>query len=239
VLFDLDGTLADTAPDMARALNLQLARHGRPALPFEAIRPHVSHGARAMMRIGFALEAGDADYPALRQEYLDIYRENLALETAPFPGMPELLAALESRGAPWGIVTNKPAWLTDPLMGALGLAERAACIVSGDTAARPKPHPDPVLHACALIGVRPRDCWTVGDAQRDIAAGRAAGTGTLAALFGYLAEGDDPACWGADGLIGAPLEVLDWLEATDARSLGTSRRLSAADAPPRRPGRAP
>jgi phosphoglycolate phosphatase len=211
VLFDLDGTLADTAPDMARALNLQLARHGRPALPLETIRPHVSHGARAMMRIGFALEAGDADYAALRQEYLDIYGDNLALETAPFPGVPQLLESLEARCVHWGVVTNKPAWLTEPLMSALGLAARAACIVSGDTAARPKPHPDPVLHACALIGVRPRECWTVGDARRDIAAGRAAGTGTLAALFGYLGEDDDPASWGADGMIRTPLEVLEWL----------------------------
>jgi phosphoglycolate phosphatase len=230
VLFDLDGTLADTAPDMARALNLQLARHGRPPLPFEAIRPHVSHGARAMMRIGFALEAGEADYAALRQEYLDIYGENLALATAPFPGIPQLLEALEARRVPWGIVTNKPAWLTDPLMGSLGLAGRAACVVSGDTAARPKPHPDPVLHACRLIGVDPRECWTVGDAQRDIAAGRAAGTGTLAALFGYLGEDDDPASWGADGLIRAPLEVLDWLDAGGAGDPGSRPVLPAAAA---------
>lgn len=212
VLFDLDGTFADTAPDMAFALNLLLERHGREPLPFAAIRPHVSHGGRALVHIGFGLEPGDTGYEARRREFLDIYAAHLAQETAPFPGIAELIEALESRRVPWGIVTNKPAWLTDPLMAALGLDARAACIVSGDTAARPKPHPDPILHACRLIGRDPTDCWYVGDAERDIAAGLAAGTGTLAALFGYLGNGDDPSLWGAHGLIREPLEILDWLE---------------------------
>lgn len=212
VLFDLDGTLADTAPDMAYALNLLLERYDREPLPFAIIRPHVSHGSRAMVRIGFGLEPGDDGYARYWQEFLDIYAVHLARETTPFPGIPELLKALESRRTPWGVVTNKPAWLTDPLMAALGLDKRAACIVSGDTAARPKPHPDPILHACRYIGVTPQHCWYVGDAQRDIAAGLAAGTGTLAALFGYLADGDVPSSWGAHGLIREPLEVLDWLE---------------------------
>jgi phosphoglycolate phosphatase len=211
VLFDLDGTFADTAPDMAHALNLQLERHGRAPLPFKRIRPHVSHGGRAMIRIGFGLEPGDAGYERLRREYLDIYAGHLAVETVPFPGIPELIQALESRRMCWGIVTNKPAWLTDPLMDALGLGARAACIVSGDTAPRPKPHPDPILHACALINRSPRCCWYVGDAQRDITAGLAAGTGTLAALFGYIAEHDDPASWGAHGLVREPMEVLHWV----------------------------
>jgi phosphoglycolate phosphatase len=136
-------------------------------------------------------------------------------ETAPFPGIPELIDALEARAIPWGIVTNKPAWLTDPLMAAIGLAERAACIVSGDTLARAKPHPDPLLHACRQIGRDPAHCWYVGDAERDVAAGRAAGMGTLVALFGYLGE-EDPGGWGAHGMIAAPLDVLDWLDA-DAR----------------------
>jgi len=212
VLFDLDGTLADTAPDMAYALNLLLERHGYEPLPFPTIRPNVSHGSRAMVQIGFGLEPGDDEYVQCRQEFLDIYAVHLARETTPFPGIPELLDALESRGTPWGIVTNKPAWLTDPLIVALGLDSRAACIVSGDTATRPKPYPDPILHACRHIGVAPQDCWYVGDAQRDIAAGLAAGTGTLAALFGYLSDDDDPSAWGAHGLIREPLEVLDWLE---------------------------
>jgi phosphoglycolate phosphatase len=231
VLFDLDGTFADTAPDMARALNLQLARHGRDPLPFEDIRPQVSNGARAMIRIGFGLGPGDAGYDALRREYLAVYADHLALETALFPGMTELIGVLEGRRIPWGIVTNKPSWLTDPLMAALGLAQRAACIVSGDTAARPKPHPDPILYACDLIGLPPRDCCYVGDAQRDVAAGLAAGTATLAALFGYIREGDDPGSWGAHGLIRNPLEILDWV-APDAARPGHTR-------PPRRPRPAP
>jgi phosphoglycolate phosphatase len=211
VLFDLDGTFADTAPDMAHALNLLLHAHGRPPLPFASVRPHVSHGGRAMVRIGFGLEPGEEGFEALRREFLEIYAANLVRETAPFPGMLELVSALEGRGIPWGIVTNKPAWLTDPLMETLELDRRAACIVSGDTAARAKPHPDPLLHACRLIRRGPADCWYVGDSERDVAAGIAAGTGTLVALFGYLGVGEDPAAWGADGMIREPLEVLDWL----------------------------
>lgn len=211
VLFDLDGTFADTAPDMAHALNLLLQHHDREPLRFEAIRPHVSHGARALVRIGFGLEPGDAEYEVRRQDFLAIYAKNLARETDLFPGVATLIAALETRRIPWGIVTNKPSWLTTPLMDALGMHARAACIVSGDTAARPKPYPDPILHACGLIGLEPQTCWYVGDAQRDITAGLAAGTRTLAALFGYLGEADDPSSWGADGMIREPLEVLDWL----------------------------
>lgn len=211
MLFDLDGTFADTAPDMARALNRLLAAHGRAPLPFERIRPHVSHGGRAMVRIGFGLTPGDAGFDALREQFLELYAADLARDTAPFPGVPELVSELEGRSIPWGIVTNKPAWLTDPLMAALGYAHRAACVVSGDTAARPKPHPEPVLHACALVAREPGDCWFVGDAERDVAAGRAAGCGTLVALFGYLGDGEDPAAWGADGAIAAPLDLLPWL----------------------------
>jgi phosphoglycolate phosphatase len=211
VLFDLDGTFADTAPDMARALNRLLAAHGRAPLPFERVRPHVSHGGKAMVRIGFGLAPGDAGYDTLRRQFLDLYAEDLARDTAPFPGVPELVTELEGRAIPWGIVTNKPAWLTDPLMAAIGYGHRAACVVSGDTATRPKPHPDPVLHACALIDREPGDCWFVGDAERDVAAGRAAGCGTLVALFGYLEDGEDSTAWGADGAIGAPLELLPWL----------------------------
>ncbi len=215
VLFDLDGTFADTAPDMAHALNLLLAQQGRASLPFETVRPHVSHGAKAMVRIGFGLEPGDSGFDALRRQFLDLYAANLVRETAPFPGMLELAYELEERGIPWGIVTNKPAWLTDPLVETLGLGARAACIVSGDTAARAKPHPDPLYHACHLIDREPSDCWYVGDSERDVVAGLAAGTGTLVALFGYLGVDDDPKQWGADGMIERPLEILDWLGPPD------------------------
>ena len=211
VLFDLDGTFADTAPDMARAINRLLAIYGGAPLPFERIRPHVSHGAKAMIRLGFGLGPEDAGYERLRQQFLDLYAEDLARATVPFPGVLDLVTELEHQGIPWGIVTNKPGWLTDPLMAALGVDARAHCVVSGDTAARPKPHPDPILLACTRIGRAPPDCWYLGDAERDVAAGRAAGTGTLVALFGYLGTGEDPAIWGADGMIAAPLDLLDWL----------------------------
>jgi phosphoglycolate phosphatase len=188
-------TLADRSPRMKA-----LGEHAR------------SHGGRALVRVGFGLEPGDPGFDALQREFLDIYADNLIRETAPFPGILELLDALEDRELPWGIVTNKPAWLTDPLMQGLGLTARAACIVSGDTASRAKPHPEPVLHACRLIDADPPRCWYLGDAERDIAAGRAAGTGTLVALFGYLGAGAEPAAWGADGMIRSPLDLLDWLD---------------------------
>ena len=211
VLFDLDGTFADTAPDLAYALNETLRQFGARPLPFEAIRPHVSHGATALVRLGFGLEPGTAPFEARRQVLLDVYAANLCRGTRPFDGIPEVLDGLEANGMPWGIVTNKPAWLTDPLMAGLGLAERAGCIVSGDTTANRKPHPEPILHACARIGVAPTECVYVGDAERDIEAGRRAGTATLAATFGYLQDQEDPSLWGADALVDHPRGLLAWL----------------------------
>jgi len=207
VLFDLDGTFADTAPDLAAALNFALRQAGRAPLPYERIRPHVSHGAQALLRLGFGEEPGEGP----RQELLRFYRDNLTRHTRLFPGMALVLERLEHAGLPWGIVTNKPAWLTEPLMQGLGLFERAGCIVSGDTTANKKPHPEPILLACRLIAVPPAACLYVGDAARDIEAGRNAGTRTLAALFGYLGEQDRPEEWGADGLIERTEEILGWL----------------------------
>ncbi len=212
VLFDLDGTFADTAPDMAYALNRLLEERGRPPRPFEEIRPHVSHGGRALIRLGFGLEPEHPQFDPLRQAFLRIYSDHIQRQTRLFPGMDELLNALERRASPWGIVTNKPAWLTDPLMRGLGLDRRAHCIVSGDTTAHAKPHPEPILHACRQLNLNPACCWYLGDAQRDITAGRAAGTRTLVALFGYLGIDDEPSDWGADGMIGHPLETLGWLD---------------------------
>ncbi len=211
VLFDLDGTFADTAPDMAGALNRLLKEQGLPAKPFEDIRPHVSHGGRAMIRLGFDLEPEDARFEPLRKAFLDHYKNTISQYTRPFPGMEELIGTLEQRGISWGIVTNKPAWLTDPLMADLGLDARAACIVSGDTTAHAKPHPEPILHACRETGIDPAKCWYLGDAERDIAAGRAAGTRTLVALFGYLHAEDQPDTWGANGMIRHPMDTLEFL----------------------------
>ena len=212
VLFDLDGTFADTAPDMALALNRLLQRHGRASLPPDAVRPHVSSGSRGMLAVGFGLQPFDAGYDALRREYLDLYAEDICRHTQPFPGIQQLIDALHSRGVAWGIVTNKPGWLTDPLLAAMALKPAPDCIVSGDTVARAKPHPDPLLHACALIAHAPERCWYIGDDERDIVAGRAAGMGTLVAGYGYLGTASHPRDWGADGLIEHPLDILDWLD---------------------------
>lgn len=211
VLFDLDGTFADTAPDLAYALNRTLEKHGRPPLPLELIRPHVSHGGIALIRFGFQIEKDHPEFETYRQDLLTIYLENIARETKLFPGMDEVLAGLEAHDIAWGIVTNKPSWLTDPLMEAMGLTNRAACIVSGDTTANSKPHPEPILHGCNLAGGSTENCLYVGDAERDIKAGREAGTATLTALFGYIGDEDSPDEWGADGNIQHPTEILGWL----------------------------
>lgn len=210
ILLDLDGTLADTAQDLAFTLNRLLQNEGHQPLAFEKIRPVVSHGATAMIELGFG-DALPADkFKQLIQQFLDIYQNHLTHKTTLFPGMTELLETIEARGQLWGVVTNKPSWLTDPLMEELGLAQRAACIVSGDTVEQKKPHPQPMHHACELMGVSAAECIYVGDAQRDIEAGQRAGMKTLAALFGYISEGDDPANWGADGMIEHPREIIEW-----------------------------
>lgn len=211
VLFDLDGTLADTAPDLAFALNCLLREQERTPLPYEEIRPVVSHGATALVKLGFAIDPDEPAFSALRERLLSLYREHLAQETRLFQGMAELLDAIERLGMNWGVVTNKPAFLTQPLMAALGLAERAACIVSGDTTANRKPHPAPLLHACHLAGSEAVQCLYVGDAERDIRAGREAGMATLVALFGYIGEEEAPETWGADGYIESPEDLLRWL----------------------------
>ena len=212
VLFDLDGTLADTAPDLAYALNTLLAEHHKPLLPYPTIRPVASNGAAALIELGFGIARTDPHFPPLRTRFLELYRAHLTRETRLFPGMAELLDAIAARGLNWGIVTNKPAFLTEPLVDQLGLREDLACVVSGDTTANPKPHPEPLLHACKLAGSRPHECLYIGDAARDIEAGRAAGMKTLVALFGYIGAQDQPDTWGADGLIRAPGDALDWLD---------------------------
>lgn len=211
VLFDLDGTLADTAPDLGHALNLQRERHGLPPLPQEIIRPYASHGTVGLFDIGFGLTPQDARFAPMREEYLALYTANLCLHTTLFPGMAELLAALEARNISWGVVTNKPARFTNPLLELLGLSKRAASIISGDTCAHPKPHPEPLLCAAREIGVAPQSCLYVGDAERDIEAARAAGMSALIADYGYLGPEDRPETWGADGRIDTPLGILAFL----------------------------
>jgi phosphoglycolate phosphatase len=211
VLFDLDGTLLDTAPDMVGALNRLRIEEGREPLPFDAVRACVSHGALRLTRVGFP-DAEGAEFERLRLRFLQVYADNLAHGTQLFPGLDAVLRRFEADGLPWGVVTNKPAWLTDPLLEQLGLAQRACCVVSGDTVTERKPHPLPLLHAAALTGVDPRCCVYVGDAERDIIAGRAAGMQTIVAAYGYLGAEDDPAAWGPHGIIDRPEQVVDWLD---------------------------
>ncbi len=212
VLFDLDGTLADTAPDLAHALNLLLAEEGKMALPYDTIRPEVSHGASAMITLGFGRKPGDDDFDRLRNRFLALYTENLCHHTKLFEGIPPLLQALKKQGMNWGVVTNKPSFLTIPLMARLRPQPAPVCVVSGDTVPNRKPHPEPMLHACAAAGSHPEQCLYVGDAERDILAGRHAGMKTLVALFGYINNHETPERWGADGMIRAPGEILDWLK---------------------------
>jgi len=210
LLLDLDGTLLDTAPDMAAALNALRRERGAAELEFATVRPQVSHGAAALVRLGFPA-AREAEFESLRGRFLELYRGALATHTRLFPGFEAVLASLAASAVPWGIVTNKPGWLTEPLLLALDLAARAGCVVAGDTLAERKPHPAPLLHAAALLGVAPAACVYAGDAERDILAGRAAGMATVAVRFGYLASGEDPAAWNPDGVVERPAELLDWI----------------------------
>ena len=212
ILFDLDGTLLDTAPDLADALNTVLLENQRSPLSFEEIRPVVSHGGIALIELGFKLDRSDPAFGPLRQRLLDVYRENVSRRTQPFPGITELLDNIEQRGLNWGIVTNKPGWLTEPLLKDLDLFDRAACVVSGDTLNERKPHPAPMLHASELANSRPEQCVYIGDAQRDIEAGNNAGMQTLVALFGYLQETDEPHSWNASDMIEHPQDLLAWLD---------------------------
>lgn len=213
VLFDLDGTLADTAPDLAHALNALLVEEGRRELAYPAIRPVVSHGATALIKLGFGLASGDSGFDRLRQRFRALYSENLCRHTRPFAGIEPLLQTLQEKAINWGIVTNKPAYLTDPLVACLNFNPRPACVVSGDSTNNRKPHPEPMLLACTQAGSRPEQCLYIGDAERDIQAGKHAGMKTLVALFGYISKDETPQNWGADGMIRTPLEILDWLNA--------------------------
>src|SRR5258707_2463093 len=213
VLFDLDGTLLDTAPDMVGALNALRQERQLAPLPYAAIRSSVSHGAARVVQAGFP-DADPESQQQLQQRFLDIYRGALSRETRLFPGMDEVLNELASSRIKSGIVTNKAAWLTDPLLADLGIRGRFACVVSGDTLAERKPHPLPLLHAAALAFVRPDECIYVGDAQRDVQAAHAAEMPALVANYGYLRADEDSTIWGGDGYLNRPLDLLDWLKAS-------------------------
>ena len=211
VFFDLDGTLADTAPDLAAALNQILQERDKPVMSLETIRPSVSLGGNTMIKLAFAIEEDDPEFDDLRRRFLEIYHERLHQDTRVFPGIEKVLDYLESKNMVWGVVTNKPEWLTKPVMDQLKLTQRAACIVSGDTTEYRKPHPGPMLHACEIAHCSPETSLYIGDALRDIEAGRAAGMKTLTADYGYIAKDENPDEWNADGNIATAEEIIDWL----------------------------
>jgi 2-phosphoglycolate phosphatase len=207
ILFDLDGTLADTAPDLAAAMNLLQANAGLPATPYELLRPAASAGARGMIHVAFGLTPEDPGYEALRIEFLANYAANLAEKSSLFPGITDLLDSLTQLGLGWGIVTNKAERFTNPLVPQIGL-QHAGCVVSGDTTAHAKPHPAPLLEAAQRLGLAPQQCWYVGDDLRDIEAGRAAGMVTIACGWGYCGP-VKPLTWNADYLLETPQALLD------------------------------
>jgi 2-phosphoglycolate phosphatase len=211
VLFDLDGTLIDSAPDLAGAGNEMRLARGLPALPYASFRPMVGAGARGM--VGIALQVGPADaaYEALRDEFLERYEARMTLETRVFPDMRPLLDMLRAMDVPWGIVTNKATRLAEPLVQALGLDRHAAALVCGDTTAHAKPHPAPLLEAARRMGIAAEACVYVGDDLRDVQAGHAAAMGTVVAAWGYLGLGDAVEGWGADHIIRSPIELLKLL----------------------------
>jgi N-acetyl-D-muramate 6-phosphate phosphatase len=208
VLFDLDGTLADTAEDLAAPVNVMRLARGLPAMPIEMLRPFASAGARGLIGAGLNVTKDAAEFPALRDEFLRLYEQNMMVHTRLFPGMLEVLDALERQGVAWGVVSNKVERYVRPIVHALGLGQRSLVAIGGDTTAHAKPHPEPLLHACRLIGVQPEQAIYVGDDLRDIQAGRAAGMRTVAAAYGYCGADDPPQAWGADLVIRSPQGVL-------------------------------
>ena len=211
VLFDLDGTLADTAGDLSGALNRVRAERGLSPVPMASLRAHASSGARGLLGAGMGITPEAPEYAELREAFLDHYETCLAETTVLFAGVAELLDAIEQRGLKWGIVTNKFSRFTGPVVHALALAQRASAVVSGDTTPHPKPHPAPLLHAASGLRVPPSRCVYVGDDLRDIVAGNAAGMATIVAEYGYIGDGDASDSWPATGWIADPLALLNWL----------------------------
>lgn len=210
VLFDLDGTLIDTAPDMVAVLTELQQAHGLEPLPYETARANVSNGALGLIRLAFP-DATESKLSALHSEYLEHYQDSVCVESRIFPELPELLDDLDGQKCPWGIVTNKPRRMTDPLLAALGLTSRVSCAISGDTLPQRKPDPAPLLLGCQETGRAPQRTVYVGDAARDMQAGRAAGMITIAAAYGYIVPGDDPDSWNPDAVASDTKELAKML----------------------------
>ncbi|SFE31732.1 phosphoglycolate phosphatase [Paracidovorax wautersii] len=210
VLFDLDGTLVDSAPDLGAAADKLRVERGLPSLPLEQYRPLAGAGARGMLSVAFGITPEHPDFVELRDAFFANYEACILERTDVFPGIAQMIAQIEERGLPWGIVTNKATRFTQPLIQAMPLLRGAGAVVSGDTTPHSKPHPEPLLEAARRLGVEPSSCIYVGDDERDIVAGEAAGMKTVAAVYGYLGT-KTPSAWGADAMINSPDELLKLL----------------------------
>lgn len=208
VFFDLDGTLADTAPDLAAPIHLMRAARGLPPIDESQLRPFTSMGARGLLGQGFKVKPGDTEFETLRAEFLAHYEKDLVRRTVLFEGMHQVLAELDAAGIRWGVISNKVERYVRPILAGLGLIDRSVCAIGGDTAAHPKPHPAPLLLGASQAQVDPTRCIYIGDDLRDIEAGRAAGMGTVAAAYGYCGDTHPPHAWGADFLIDHPAQLM-------------------------------
>jgi len=211
VFFNIDGTLANTTPHLAFTLNEVLKKHNKPTLPIEKIRPIVSNGGEALIKLGFHVPHDHIEFESLKNEFLEFYQQNLAIETPLFTGIAELLNGLEAQNIKWSIVTNKPSWLTMPLLDAHNLTHRAGCIVCGDTLHVKKPNPKPLLYACEQTGHNINESIYIGSTERDILTGSRAQMRTGVSLFGDIEEAELPQNWGADRMINSPIDILLWI----------------------------
>ena len=226
ILFDLDGTLADTAPDMANALNLLTQRHKKPDVPYQIARNSVSKGSLAVVKCGFGDNLDEALLKQLQTEFLEIYSQNICINTRLFPGLAEALNLIEKNNLLWGVVTNKPGWLAEPLLKKMNLHHRAACIVSGDTLEKRKPHPDPLLHACQLISIQPENCIYFGDDERDAQAAIAANMPMVIAAYGYIGEQETPEKWGTEHFVHDSNKMSTWLQENILLNLSKAKPLA-------------
>lgn len=219
IFFDLDGTLVDTAPDIATAINTLRQENALPPLAYEMIRNQVSNGSNAIIKLAFGQGLFEQQFEALKTRFLELYVANLVDKTRLFPGFPELLATIEDRGILWGIVTNKPTFLSKPIIEALGLSQRTACLICGDLLPQNKPHPAPLLYAAKTCNLETTHCCYLGDAKRDIVAGHSANMLTLVAQWGYIDALQDTKSWGAQKELLQPLDLLEWLDtSTDTKT---------------------
>lgn len=211
VLFDLDGTLLDTSTDLSTALNRVLKARNLAPLQYAQTRPIVGHGCKAMLKLALDMNEDHPEYLSLCDELLEYYFEHVSETSQFFPGIEEVLQYLEKNNIPWGIVTNKPGRFTKVLVEGLALNKRTPCIISGDTLSKAKPHPEPLLHACKLLGVEPASCLYIGDAEIDVIASKAAGIPVLTALYGFISPEEIPQDWKANGYINHPSEIIPWI----------------------------